>query len=439
MSRLVLEYSGRLTADRYSFLEQLGLIPSALVDGDLSGSNVPAWFSKWHESRSRLTHIANLELWDDLMFQIGLSTYVLVDGLDELEATADNPYEAFDYIRPLLTNMQLIDGIPHLRVKFFLPASVQPVVMANSGLVRLDRIPVIETIAWSVDRLSNILQNRIESARSDHRAVAAGFGGLCVPGSEIEKDLLEACRGNPRYLMNLCAVTVEEHLRVEQPDVDDPYLLRRVDFQKALEKLEIRTRRLIHISDFPEEDYSYIQKVIREGESETIEFKQRAVISPEELKGDPKVENIRDRINLTELSLVKAIAGMMNTNGGVLLIGVEDDGTIFGIEKDMQAIKNRKDPDGFNQRLSRFVEVYLGLVNIRFLKTRFVQMGSHMVCMVKIEKAYWPVYLKNKFEKKDENGKPVEQTEFYIRGPAVTRKLSEDETKKYITAHWSRG
>jgi predicted HTH transcriptional regulator len=103
-----------------------------------------------------------------------------------------------------------------------------------------------------------------------------------------------------------------------------------------------------------------------------VEFKQRAFISPQELVGNPEIENVRDFVKLIELSIVKAIAGLMNTNGGILLIGIKDDGKVFGIENDLVAIKTKNDPDGFNQRLSRQIEVYLGLVNIRFLKTRFV-------------------------------------------------------------------
>lgn len=447
LGRLILAYANYLTAEQFSFLDSLGLTPPKLVkvmtsaqDGHATAPDLPVWFASWWDAKKRLSPTSNLSEWSELMFQLGVaSTYILVDGLDELEETAEDPYQAFEYIRPLLTNMRVIDGISHLAVKFFLPSSIQPIVMANSGLVRLDRIPVTETISWDRDKLEKILRSRIATARSDEEAIEEGFNGLCAPGSELENDLIETCGGNPRHLMNLCALMVETHLKEDQPDmVDDPYLLTREDFTKAQEQLNIKTRRLIYIADPSEYGPPFLRKLISGGESESVEFKQRAFISPQELMENPEIENVRDIIKLTELSIVKAIAGLMNTGGGILLIGIKDDGKAFGIEKDLAAIKKRNDPDGFNQRLSRLVEVYLGLVNIRFLKTRFVMLDGHLVCVVKIEKAYWPVFLKNKFEKKDKDGNPIEQIEFFIRGPAVTRKLNPEETKSYIEQHWRK-
>lgn len=448
LGRLILAYADYLSTEQFSFLDSLGLTPAKLVKAATSSQDehpvmpdAPAWFPSWWESKKRLSPTGNLGEWSELMFQLGIaSTYILVDGLDELEETAEDPYQAFEYIRPLLTNMRLIDGIPHLAVKFFLPSSIQPIVMANSGLVRLDRIPVTETISWDHDKLTRILRSRIATARSDEDAIDVGFNGLCTPGSDLEKDLIEACGGNPRYLMNLCALMVETHLKEDQPDTenDSSYLLTRDDFTKAQEQLNVKTRRLIHIADPSEYGYPFLQKLIKEGESESVEFKQRAFISTQELVGNPEIENVRDIVKLTELSIVKAIAGMMNTGGGILLIGIKDDGKVFGIEKDLVAIKTKNDPDGFNQRLSRLVEVYLGLVNIRFLKTRFVMLDGHMVCLIKIEKAYWPVFLKNKYEKKDKDGNPIEQIEFFMRGPAVTRKLNPEEAKIYIEQHWKK-
>ena len=39
-----------------------------------------------------------------------------------------------------------------------------------------------------------------------------------------------------------------------------------------------------------------------------------------------------------ELAWLKGVVGFMNTNGGILLIGVDDSGTILGIDADPDAI-----------------------------------------------------------------------------------------------------
>jgi predicted HTH transcriptional regulator len=45
----------------------------------------------------------------------------------------------------------------------------------------------------------------------------------------------------------------------------------------------------------------------------------------------------------------------MNSEGGELLIGVEDDGTISGIENDYQTLTNRKNWDGWSQHLVNII------------------------------------------------------------------------------------
>jgi predicted HTH transcriptional regulator len=70
------------------------------------------------------------------------------------------------------------------------------------------------------------------------------------------------------------------------------------------------------------------EELIKRGESKSLEFKST-------LRWSLK-ENRRDDKGVTHAAL-KTIAAFLNTEGGDLLIGVADDGSIVGIERDVLA------------------------------------------------------------------------------------------------------
>ena len=49
-----------------------------------------------------------------------------------------------------------------------------------------------------------------------------------------------------------------------------------------------------------------------------------------------------------EHEIFKTVAAFMNCDGRVLLIGVEDDGTICGVKKDFESFGEKKNRDGCN-------------------------------------------------------------------------------------------
>ena len=73
-----------------------------------------------------------------------------------------------------------------------------------------------------------------------------------------------------------------------------------------------------------------ILTLIKEGESDKVEFKSS-------LRYDYKNSNVNKSL---EEVVVKTIAGFMNSDGGMLLIGVGDKGAILGLENDYFSLKN---------------------------------------------------------------------------------------------------
>jgi hypothetical protein len=70
-----------------------------------------------------------------------------------------------------------------------------------------------------------------------------------------------------------------------------------------------------------------IEDMISEGESDEVEFKGS-------LRWDFKQEIVSKKL---EEVIVKSVAAFANAQGGTLLIGVDDEGTILGLERDYRS------------------------------------------------------------------------------------------------------
>jgi len=169
---------------------------------------------------------------------------------------------------------------------------------------------------------------------------------------------------------------------------------------------------LLH--ELPVEKEETLEDYIRHGENATVEFKAT-------LRWDIREEKVNKALQKV---IAKSIAGFMNTEGGVLLIGILDDGSTFGLENDMKTL-SRQDKDGFEQALTQTIIDYLGAEHSKYVKIKFDQKDQKDVCIVKIEQSPAPVFLK------DKSGK-----EFYIRAGNSTRPLDLEETHNYIDLHW---
>lgn len=159
-----------------------------------------------------------------------------------------------------------------------------------------------------------------------------------------------------------------------------------------------------------------IRNLIAQGENDQVEFKSG-------IRWDFKTNKVNK--NLQE-AIAVAITGMLNSQGGTLLIGVADDGTILGIEKDLQTLRKKK-IDGFQLALTDIVKAYLGIEYMAYILTRFELVDDKCVCVISIEKSPTPVF----FATGDVH-------KFWVRVGNSTRSLDVKATMSYIQAHWTR-
>jgi hypothetical protein len=400
-------YSQYLTAQQKEFLMDLGI-------GNLS--------LRRNASMQPVIHMENLEKWAKLMTMAGIkSTYVMIDGVDELMESASDPHYAYSLVRPLLDNLRPTE-INHLALKFFLPSDLEPMLASDSDF-RPDRVSVIERIEWKKDDLVKILRERLNILRQSgdklRDRTAAGFDALCSPGlrGQVEENMISIVKENPRRLMNFCASMITSHCSRDISSGDDLYYLNRQDFENAKQIFEpppvIRTNTNIEVTT---DKKIKIADLILQGETETLEFKSS-------IRYDYKKQAVnKDDLGL---AITKTLAGFMNRIGGILIIGVNDDGQILGLKKDFETLA-KKNVDGFQLAFKDIVKNYLSMECLIYMHLHFeILNDDRVVCAVVIDRSSTPVYLKN-----------GNDNEFYVRMLNSTLKLSLPETVNYIRSQW---
>lgn len=160
--------------------------------------------------------------------------------------------------------------------------------------------------------------------------------------------------------------------------------------------------------------------LIAEGESDELEFKSS-------LRWDVNGGVVNK--NLEEM-VTKTIAAFANSDGGTLLIGVADDGTILGLAADYLAMggANR---DKFELNLRNLLHHTFGptFVSTR-VQIRFQEIDGHDLCQVDVTPAREPVIIKVK----DKSGQPSEK--FFVRSGNSTMPIPIGEMGSYIANHF---
>ena len=156
---------------------------------------------------------------------------------------------------------------------------------------------------------------------------------------------------------------------------------------------------------------------LKKQESDVLEFK--ATLRQDIRK---KGEN-----NSLQPKFVKTIAAFLNSSGGALLIGVEDNGEVYGIEEDFETLGKRKNEDVFQQTLTNIINEKLDKAITRYMKIRFGKKDNKTVCIVEVKKSSEPCFYHEKKE---------DRHDFYIRIQNMTKRLDTKEAHDYIVEHW---
>ncbi len=158
-----------------------------------------------------------------------------------------------------------------------------------------------------------------------------------------------------------------------------------------------------------------IEDLVREGESEELEFKAT-------LRWDLVNEIVNKKL---EDAVVKTIAAFANGQGGTLLIGVGDDGDILGLEHDYVSL--RGDRDEFELHLRNLLNKSFGSPFVTSkIKIGFPAPADREIGQVDVHQSTKPLFV----ETFDKNGQRTER--FYVRSGNSSQELSPSETSAYL-------
>ncbi len=149
----------------------------------------------------------------------------------------------------------------------------------------------------------------------------------------------------------------------------------------------------------PRDEEISVEDIIINGENSLVEFKSS-------LRWDLKQGEISKQI---EYATLKTLAAFNNTDGGTLLIGINDEGETIGLEHDYDSL-DKSDSDGFELHLRGLVKQAFGIeFAARSLGIKFCKIDDKEICVADVKRGDFPVYI----EEVSKNG--LKQQKFYVR------------------------
>ncbi len=149
-----------------------------------------------------------------------------------------------------------------------------------------------------------------------------------------------------------------------------------------------------------------VRAIIAGGENRYVEFKSTMRVNLHAKKPGKEIE----------LAWMKGVAGFLNTDGGILLIGVTDDGEITGLERDVF-----ENEDKCRLHFKNLVSKHIGADHSKYIRFIIVPIDGLTVGVVRCDRSEDPVFLK------DGN-----KEHFYIRNGPSSDELPVSQALNYI-------
>ena len=171
---------------------------------------------------------------------------------------------------------------------------------------------------------------------------------------------------------------------------------------KTLDKVDSMMEIILELSDADK-----VRSIVRRGEDICTEFKQTLSLD---------VAKQTKEKYITE-SALKTICAFFNTNGGDLVIGIDDDFNILGIEKELEKF-HKGDPDKFLNTFKDLFKKHIGPEFYPFLNQKIVEVNGMKVFLVSCKPTEREVFM--------------DKIDFYVRTTPATDKLEGPSQIDYI-------
>lgn len=169
-------------------------------------------------------------------------------------------------------------------------------------------------------------------------------------------------------------------------------------------ELQEERRKLVTPALSPEQR---LAQIVAEGENERTEFKSTLRWSVNDNRPEHGVE----------VAWLKTVAAFLNTNGGRLVVGVDDKGQALGTELD--AFEN---DDKYLLHVNNRLKQHIGVEHVAGIRFGLFPFHGKKVLLVECSPSTKPVFVVD-----------ASQEHFYIRTGPGTRKLSMSQMLAYVT------
>jgi hypothetical protein len=159
-----------------------------------------------------------------------------------------------------------------------------------------------------------------------------------------------------------------------------------------------------------------LDEALGQDESDTLEFKSSVRWDYDQKRVNKDLEGV----------IVKEVAAFLNSLGGLLVIGVDNDKRVVGLQPDYDSSSKIKNRDGLERHLQQLISTMAGVDRFQLnIRIEFYEKKGVDVCMVRVKPASQPVILK------DQNA-PL----LYVRAGGATKTLNVEEALRYVHEHW---
>ncbi|MCC6934073.1 MAG: putative DNA binding domain-containing protein [Candidatus Yanofskybacteria bacterium] len=194
-------------------------------------------------------------------------------------------------------------------------------------------------------------------------------------------------------------------------DSQGALLVRLMNMPEPQELVDVLTeRKMVHTNEDAEP-----LRLVAEAEHERLERKST-------LRWDLRARAVNKTL---ERAALKTVAAFMNTRGGDLLLGIDDQGGAVGMQHDISTLA-RKDADGLENHFSNLLAAMIGPSFRQFVRVKPFTYQEKLCMLVSVAPADRPAYVRDQ-----------ETEEFFIRTGNGTASLKMSEANAYIATRFS--
>lgn len=210
-------------------------------------------------------------------------------------------------------------------------------------------------------------------------------------------------------------ISIKSHL-IDSLDnfgvMSDDYL---VFLEKRANSIFNELKKRIDLKHKEDKQEDKVKELIIGGENEALEIKST-------LRFDIKEGIVNKKL---EYVIAKTVSAFLNTEGGNLIIGVDDDNNTLGLEKDIQTL-TKQNIDGFELHLRQVIKKYLGDYFEKYIKVTFPKVDDKEICLIQISKSGKPVFITSEGNES-----------FFVRNGNSSIPKNRQEQSEYEKIHWN--